>query len=225
MCWSVWPDTVLRRCLILSHPSIIPVDMKRCVYALVFLYFFCYLCCDTPSPPCLCPQVVTPLVWNKPDIENSVPLWIIILAILAGLLLLALLIYVLYKVSETQKVIWDKLSPLKPPAIGTCFLICSLDSSSDQYPTTWPWRKHKSSPSLKPSRGPAMTISGKTTAAKEAEEQIWSSRRAKERPLELHCAALDEDKTVQRSLNWMNVCFFLFFYKFPFLNAFFFCVP
>uniref|UniRef100_A0A671VMP1 Integrin, alpha 5 (fibronectin receptor, alpha polypeptide) n=1 Tax=Sparus aurata TaxID=8175 RepID=A0A671VMP1_SPAAU len=44
------------------------------------------------------PQVVTPVVWNKPDIENSVPLWIIILAILAGLLLLALLIYVLYKV-------------------------------------------------------------------------------------------------------------------------------
>ncbi|KAF3861057.1 hypothetical protein F7725_001312 [Dissostichus mawsoni] len=34
---------------------------------------------------------------KKPDIENSVPLWIIILAILAGLLLLALLIYVLYK--------------------------------------------------------------------------------------------------------------------------------
>uniref|UniRef100_A0A672GKZ3 Integrin, alpha 5 (fibronectin receptor, alpha polypeptide) n=1 Tax=Salarias fasciatus TaxID=181472 RepID=A0A672GKZ3_SALFA len=45
------------------------------------------------------PQVVTPVVWNKPDIENSVPLWIIILAILAGLLLLALLIYVLYRVS------------------------------------------------------------------------------------------------------------------------------
>uniref|UniRef100_A0A8D0A3L2 Integrin, alpha 5 (fibronectin receptor, alpha polypeptide) n=1 Tax=Sander lucioperca TaxID=283035 RepID=A0A8D0A3L2_SANLU len=42
-------------------------------------------------------RVVTPVVWNKPDIENSVPLWIIILAILAGLLLLALLIYVLYK--------------------------------------------------------------------------------------------------------------------------------
>uniref|UniRef100_A0A8D3BGT6 Integrin, alpha 5 (fibronectin receptor, alpha polypeptide) n=1 Tax=Scophthalmus maximus TaxID=52904 RepID=A0A8D3BGT6_SCOMX len=57
----------------------------------------------TPTPG-LCrqtlrarPQVVTPVVWNKPDIENSVPLWIIILAILAGLLLLALLIYVLYK--------------------------------------------------------------------------------------------------------------------------------
>uniref|UniRef100_A0A665W175 Integrin, alpha 5 (fibronectin receptor, alpha polypeptide) n=1 Tax=Echeneis naucrates TaxID=173247 RepID=A0A665W175_ECHNA len=42
-------------------------------------------------------EVVTPVVWNKPDIENTVPLWIIILAILAGTLLLALLIYVLYK--------------------------------------------------------------------------------------------------------------------------------
>uniref|UniRef100_A0A667YH67 Integrin, alpha 5 (fibronectin receptor, alpha polypeptide) n=1 Tax=Myripristis murdjan TaxID=586833 RepID=A0A667YH67_9TELE len=42
-------------------------------------------------------KVVTPVVWNKPDIDNSVPLWIIILAILAGLLLLALLIYILYK--------------------------------------------------------------------------------------------------------------------------------
>lgn len=49
---------------------------------------------------CSAPQVVTPVVWNKPDVENSVPLWIIILAILAGLLLLALLIYVLYKVSD-----------------------------------------------------------------------------------------------------------------------------
>uniref|UniRef100_A0A673CM02 Integrin, alpha 5 (fibronectin receptor, alpha polypeptide) n=1 Tax=Sphaeramia orbicularis TaxID=375764 RepID=A0A673CM02_9TELE len=42
-------------------------------------------------------KVLTPVVWNKPDIENSVPLWIIILAVLVGLLLLALLIYILYK--------------------------------------------------------------------------------------------------------------------------------
>ncbi|XP_072305347.1 integrin alpha-5 [Eucyclogobius newberryi] len=42
-------------------------------------------------------KVATPVVWNKPDIENSVPLWIIILAVLVGLLLLALLIYILYK--------------------------------------------------------------------------------------------------------------------------------
>uniref|UniRef100_A0A665W209 Integrin, alpha 5 (fibronectin receptor, alpha polypeptide) n=1 Tax=Echeneis naucrates TaxID=173247 RepID=A0A665W209_ECHNA len=66
------------------------------------------LCADTHLPGsneaqnqtvklCSRPQVVTPVVWNKPDIENTVPLWIIILAILAGTLLLALLIYVLYK--------------------------------------------------------------------------------------------------------------------------------
>lgn len=55
---------------------------------------------------CSCPQVLTQVVWNKPDIENSVPLWIIILAILAGLLLLALLIYVLYKVSELRLLVF-----------------------------------------------------------------------------------------------------------------------
>lgn len=43
--------------------------------------------------------MTTPVVWNKPDSPYDVPLWIIILAVLAGLLLLALLIYVLYKVS------------------------------------------------------------------------------------------------------------------------------
>ncbi|KAM4625575.1 integrin alpha-5-like isoform 2-T2 [Polymixia lowei] len=42
-------------------------------------------------------KVVTPVVWNKPDSQYSVPVWIIILAVLAGLLLLALLIYLLYK--------------------------------------------------------------------------------------------------------------------------------
>lgn len=59
------------------------------------MLLFCYT-----DKLCFCAQVVTPVVWNKPDVENSVPLWIIILAILAGLLLLALLIYVLYKVSD-----------------------------------------------------------------------------------------------------------------------------
>ncbi|XP_022601124.1 integrin alpha-5-like isoform X1 [Seriola dumerili] len=42
-------------------------------------------------------KVVTAVVWNKPDSLFSVPVWIIILAVLAGLLLLALLIYLLYK--------------------------------------------------------------------------------------------------------------------------------
>uniref|UniRef100_A0A8C4EVA9 Integrin alpha-2 domain-containing protein n=1 Tax=Dicentrarchus labrax TaxID=13489 RepID=A0A8C4EVA9_DICLA len=42
-------------------------------------------------------KVVTAVVWNKPDSLFSVPVWIIILAVLAGLLLLSLLIYLLYK--------------------------------------------------------------------------------------------------------------------------------
>lgn len=44
-------------------------------------------------------QVVTAVIWNKPDSLFFVPVWIIILAVLAGLLLLTLLIYLLYKVS------------------------------------------------------------------------------------------------------------------------------
>lgn len=40
----------------------------------------------------------TSLYWAKAETSQGVPLWIIILAILIGLLLLALLIYVLYKV-------------------------------------------------------------------------------------------------------------------------------
>uniref|UniRef100_A0A6Q2YPM8 Integrin alpha-2 domain-containing protein n=1 Tax=Esox lucius TaxID=8010 RepID=A0A6Q2YPM8_ESOLU len=42
-------------------------------------------------------QVLTTVLWNKPDSQYKVPWWIILLAILAGLLLLSLLIYALYK--------------------------------------------------------------------------------------------------------------------------------
>ncbi|KAM9409780.1 integrin alpha-5-like isoform 1-T1 [Pholidichthys leucotaenia] len=42
-------------------------------------------------------KVVTAVMWNKPDSHFSAPVWIIILAVLVGLLLLALLIYLLYK--------------------------------------------------------------------------------------------------------------------------------
>ncbi|KAF3689426.1 Integrin alpha-5 Fibronectin receptor subunit alpha Integrin alpha-F [Channa argus] len=42
-------------------------------------------------------KVVTAVVWNKPDSVLPVPVWIIILAVLAGLLLLSLLIFLLYK--------------------------------------------------------------------------------------------------------------------------------
>lgn len=49
---------------------------------------------------CFVPQVVMTLTWNKQDSLFFVPVWIIILAVLAGLLLLALLIYFLYKVTN-----------------------------------------------------------------------------------------------------------------------------
>lgn len=42
-------------------------------------------------------KVETAVMWTKPDSRLPVPVWIIILAVLAGLLLLALLIYLLYK--------------------------------------------------------------------------------------------------------------------------------
>lgn len=42
-------------------------------------------------------KVLAAVLWNKPDSLYFVPVWIIILAVLAGLLLLSLLIYLLYK--------------------------------------------------------------------------------------------------------------------------------
>lgn len=64
-------------------------------------------------------KVVTPVVWNKPDSQYAVPLWIIILAILAGLLLLALLIYVLYKLGFFKRTEYGtamEKAQLKPQA-------------------------------------------------------------------------------------------------------------
>lgn len=49
------------------------------------------------SKPSGSKKVVMALMWSKPDSPYAVPVWIIILAILAGLILLALLIYLLYK--------------------------------------------------------------------------------------------------------------------------------
>uniref|UniRef100_A0A672MUD3 Integrin alpha-5-like n=1 Tax=Sinocyclocheilus grahami TaxID=75366 RepID=A0A672MUD3_SINGR len=64
-------------------------------------------------------KMVTPVVWNKPDGTYAVPLWIIILAILAGLLLLALLIYVLYKLGFFKRTPYGtamEKAQLKPQA-------------------------------------------------------------------------------------------------------------
>uniref|UniRef100_A0AAR2J7X6 Integrin alpha-2 domain-containing protein n=1 Tax=Pygocentrus nattereri TaxID=42514 RepID=A0AAR2J7X6_PYGNA len=64
-------------------------------------------------------QVVTHVEWNKPDSQYDVPLWIIILAILVGLLLLALLIYVLYKLGFFKRTPYGtamEKAQLKPQA-------------------------------------------------------------------------------------------------------------
>ncbi|XP_056588975.1 integrin alpha-5 [Triplophysa dalaica] len=64
-------------------------------------------------------KMVTPVLWNKIGSTYAVPLWIIILAILAGLLLLALLIYVLYKLGffkRTQYGTAMEKAQLKPQA-------------------------------------------------------------------------------------------------------------
>lgn len=110
-----YPSGHEKVCISFSFPSFLPL----------FLLWLSH---------CLSPQVVTPLVWNKPVSENSVPLWIIILAILAGLLLLALLIYVLYKVSETQTATRGKIAlqttcnrnPFLVFVVGILQAICTL---------------------------------------------------------------------------------------------------
>uniref|UniRef100_A0AAR2LER1 Integrin alpha-2 domain-containing protein n=1 Tax=Pygocentrus nattereri TaxID=42514 RepID=A0AAR2LER1_PYGNA len=64
-------------------------------------------------------KVVTHVEWNKPDSQYDVPLWIIILAILVGLLLLALLIYVLYKLGFFKRTPYGtamEKAQLKPQA-------------------------------------------------------------------------------------------------------------
>lgn len=64
-------------------------------------------------------KVVSQVVWNKPESQYAVPLWIIILAILAGLLLLALLIYVLYKLGFFKRTEYGtamEKAQLKPQA-------------------------------------------------------------------------------------------------------------
>lgn len=65
-------------------------------------------------------QVATAVQWIKAEGSHSVPLWIIILAVLIGLLLLGLLIYILYKLGFFKRSLpygtaMEK-AQLKPPA-------------------------------------------------------------------------------------------------------------
>lgn len=52
--------------------------------------------------------------WTKAEGSHGVPLWIIILAILIGLLLLGLLIYILYKVSHILPETWPPCHQVFP---------------------------------------------------------------------------------------------------------------
>nr|XP_003405118.1 integrin alpha-5 [Loxodonta africana] len=65
-------------------------------------------------------QVATAVQWTKAEGSHGVPLWIIILAILLGLLLLGLLIYVLYKLGFFKRSLpygtTMEKAQLKPPA-------------------------------------------------------------------------------------------------------------
>lgn len=58
--------------------------------------------------------MATAVQWTKAEGSHGVPLWIIILAILIGLLLLGLLIYILYKVSHILPVTWPPSCQVLP---------------------------------------------------------------------------------------------------------------
>lgn len=80
--------------------------------------------------------------WIKAEGSHSVPLWIIILAVLIGLLLLGLLIYILYKVSH----ILPDLASLSP---GSALEAAQSQASASrpvlqpQVPTSpWPRASH-----------------------------------------------------------------------------------
>lgn len=90
----------------LFHPSqvqVIRIREGEVIGICLSVYFF--IACFRPKPPeaewfdC-CVQVAAAVTWKRTDSLFFVPVWIIILAVLAGLLLLALLIYLLYKVKS-----------------------------------------------------------------------------------------------------------------------------
>ncbi len=85
-------------------------------------------------------QVVTAVIWSKPDSLFSVPVWIIILAVLAGLLLLSLLIYLLYKVTTLLIQLPQNFFFLKHKFGKTAN--CSICMVNKKHPWVWnPWKR------------------------------------------------------------------------------------
>lgn len=178
-------------------------------------------------------QVVTPVVWNKPDIENSIPLWIIILAILAGLLLLGLLIYVLYRVSTA--VIWKNAAAIMQFDYVLIYISCISEMFLFFFLAAWLLQasgpvRHRHGESTTQTAGCLRGLNDHQSYQDRSAWAIWLQRRIvmehvewikkkkkkaveelrqRERLLELHCAALEEDKTPK--ISKPNECFLLFF--------------
>lgn len=92
----------------LFHPSQIQVIrlqkgklIRICLWVYFFIFVFQSETMEAEQCDC-CVQVVAAVTWKRTDSLFFVPVWIIILAVLAGLLLLALLIYLLYKVNRLK---------------------------------------------------------------------------------------------------------------------------
>lgn len=89
----------------LFHPSqvqVLRIQKGKLIRICLLVYFFIVFHSQPPEAEWFdcCVQVVTAVTWKRADSLFFVPVWIIILAVLAGLLLLALLIYLLYKVTR-----------------------------------------------------------------------------------------------------------------------------
>lgn len=104
--WSVLFTSLWIRCLIPSLPNSSHPDPERWTHQNLLIGLFLYRVFQSEPPEAewcdCCVQVVAAVTWKRMDSLFFVPVWIIILAVLAGLLLLALLIYLLYKVNRLK---------------------------------------------------------------------------------------------------------------------------
>lgn len=80
----------------------------------------------------MCAQVGLSVVWVA-EPPSPVPGWVVALAILAGLLLLALLIFVMYKVSISRRRLNQSLSHNTAAPFISADLLSLLAGHSDQH--------------------------------------------------------------------------------------------
>lgn len=114
--WSVLFTSLWKRCLTPSLPNSSHPDPERWTHQNLLIGLFRVFQSGPPEAEwCYCcVQVGAAVTWKRMDSFFFVPVWIIILAVLAGLLLLALLIYLLYKVNRLKISASDGQGSLKP---------------------------------------------------------------------------------------------------------------